>query len=86
MSTPSEHVTGEPQEERGAPGSRDTGADRPSAGPADRPSGTYEGDESVPTYGDEENPDFDTRMTERPPTDTEPAVRPTRGVRRRPNP
>ncbi len=79
MSTPSERVNEEPQEERGAPGSRDTGADRPSAGPADRPSGTYEGDESVPTYGDEDNPDFDTRMTERPPTDTEPAVPPYEG-------
>ena len=79
MSTPSEHVTEEPQEERGAPGSRDTGADRPSAGPADRPSGTYEGDESVPTYGDEENPEFDTRLTEQPPTDTEPAVPPYEG-------
>ena len=79
MSTPSEHVAEEPQEERGAPGSRDTGADRPSAGPADRPSGTYEGDESVPTYGDEEKPEFDTRMTERPPNDAEPAVPPYEG-------
>ena len=79
MSTPSEHVAEEPQEERGAPGSRDTGADRPSAGPADRPSGTYEGDESVPTYGDEEKPEFDTRMTEQPPKDAEPAVPPYEG-------
>ncbi|MGZ8803109.1 MAG: hypothetical protein ACXWZL_10995 [Mycobacterium sp.] len=50
MSTSSEHLSEEPQEERGAPGSRDTGSDQPSAGPADRPSGTYRGDESVPTH------------------------------------
>lgn len=50
MTTPGEHVTEEPQEERGAPGSRDTGSDEPSAGPADRPSGTYTGDESVPDH------------------------------------
>ncbi|WP_405719416.1 hypothetical protein [Streptomyces sp. NBC_00046] len=33
-------VEEEPQEERGPKGSRGTGSDRPSAGPADRPSGT----------------------------------------------
>ncbi|MFD6275650.1 hypothetical protein ACFWFI_08770 [Streptomyces sp. NPDC060209] len=33
-------VEEEPQEERGPKGSRDTGSDKPSAGPADRPSGT----------------------------------------------
>ncbi|MGN5633060.1 hypothetical protein [Streptomyces sp. AC154] len=30
----------EPQEERGAMGSRDTGSDKPSGGPVDRPAGT----------------------------------------------
>jgi hypothetical protein len=50
MSTPGEHRTEEPQEERGAPGSRDTGSDQPSGGPADRPSGEYKGDESVPPH------------------------------------
>ncbi|MFE2376133.1 hypothetical protein [Streptomyces sp. NPDC059398] len=30
----------EPQEERGAKGSRDTGSDQPSGGPVDRPAGT----------------------------------------------
>ncbi len=30
----------EPQEERGAMGSRDTGSDKPSGGPADKPAGT----------------------------------------------
>ncbi|MFJ2249045.1 hypothetical protein [Streptomyces sp. NPDC087862] len=33
-------VEEEPQRERGPKGSRDTGSDRPSGGPADRPSGT----------------------------------------------
>jgi len=34
--TPVKHLTEEPQAERGAPGSRDTGSDEPNAGPADR--------------------------------------------------
>lgn len=38
--TPGEDIQEEPQEERGPKGSRDTGSDKPSAGPADRPSGT----------------------------------------------
>jgi hypothetical protein len=37
----------EPQEVRGAPGSRDTGADGPAAGPADRPAGRTEDDTRV---------------------------------------
>jgi hypothetical protein len=36
---PGEQLDEEPQAERGAPGSRDTGSDKPSAGPADRPAG-----------------------------------------------
>lgn len=40
-------VQEEPQEERGAKGSRDTGSDEPSGGPADRPAGT--GDEKSDT-------------------------------------
>ena len=34
----------EPQSERGAPGSRDTGSDQPGGGPVDRPSGTADED------------------------------------------
>jgi len=34
----------EPQAERGAPGSRDTGSDEPAGGPVDRPSGGSEED------------------------------------------
>jgi hypothetical protein len=36
---PGEQLDEEPQNERGAPGSRDTGSDEPSGGPTDRPSG-----------------------------------------------
>jgi hypothetical protein len=38
--TPGAHLEEEPQEARGPKGSRDSGSDKPSAGPADRPSGT----------------------------------------------
>ena len=37
--TAGEHLTEEPQSERGPMGSRDTGSDEPSAGPVDRPEG-----------------------------------------------
>ena len=37
--TPSGHLEEEPQSERGAPGSRDTGSPGPGGGPADRPAG-----------------------------------------------
>ena len=37
----------EPQEARGAPGSRDTGADEPAAGPSDRPAGRTEDDSEI---------------------------------------
>ena len=60
-------------------GSRGTGFDQPSAGPSDRPSGTYEGDESVPTYGDPENPEVETAFTNEPPSDVEPATPPYEG-------
>jgi hypothetical protein len=68
---PQDRFAGEP-----APGSRDTGSDVPSGG-EDRPSGTVEGDESVPSHGDET--DFDTRFTNKPPRDVEPAIPPYEG-------
>jgi hypothetical protein len=80
MTTPGENVREEPQEERGAPGSRDTGSDQPSGGPTDRPSGTYEGDESVPEHGAEGGkPEFQTGTTNEPPGDAKPAVPPYEG-------
>jgi hypothetical protein len=37
---PGAHLQAEPQSERGAPGSRDTGSDGPAGGPIGRPAGT----------------------------------------------
>ena len=44
---PGAHLTEEPQEERGAPGSRDTGSDEPAGGPVDRPVGTADADDDT---------------------------------------
>jgi hypothetical protein len=79
MSTPGESLSQEPQEERGAPGSRDTGSDEPSGGPTDRPSGKYEGDESVPSYGAEGETGSVDRTGEMPPQDTGRAIPPYEG-------
>ncbi len=51
--TPAEHLDEEPQAERGAPGSRDTGSDEPAGGPVDRPAGTSDSrdDSSVQSQG-----------------------------------
>jgi hypothetical protein len=49
---PGEHLTEEPQSERGPMGSRDTGSDEPGGGPTDRPEGRVEdGSESVDAQG-----------------------------------
>lgn len=59
--TPGEQLDEEPQDERGAPGSRDTGSDEPSGGPADRPSGKADkrSDTSVsPQESDDESPNL----------------------------
>jgi hypothetical protein len=60
-------------------GSRDTGSDSPSGGPADRPSGTYKGDESVPQHGEGEKLDFESGFTTEPPRDVKPEVPPYEG-------
>jgi hypothetical protein len=39
-----DQLSEEPQSERGAPGSRDTGSDRPAGGPVDRPVGSSDAD------------------------------------------
>ena len=45
--TAGEHLTEEPQSERGPMGSRDTGSDEPGGGPVDRPEGRADdGDDS----------------------------------------
>jgi hypothetical protein len=50
---PAEQLSEEPQAERGAPGSRDTGSDEPAGGPVDRPAGTSaeDSDSSVDAKG-----------------------------------
>jgi hypothetical protein len=50
---PGEHLEPEPQDERGAPGSRDTGSNQPAGGPAERPAGTSDeqSDSSVDAQG-----------------------------------
>ena len=61
--TPGEHLTEEPQEERGAPGSRDSGSAEPGGGPVDRPAGTSdeESDTSVaPQTSDDDAPNLQT--------------------------
>ncbi|MEO3757473.1 hypothetical protein ABGB19_04160 [Mycobacterium sp. B14F4] len=60
-------------------GSRGTGSDEPSGGPADRPSGAYQGDESVPQYGSDEKADFETGFTKEAPHEVEPEVPPYEG-------
>jgi hypothetical protein len=80
MSTPGEHRSEEPQEERGAPGSRDTGSDEVSGGPTNRPSGTYRGDETVPAHDEHGKPEATaSAKTEVPPSDTKPEVPPYEG-------
>jgi hypothetical protein len=54
--TPGQHLQEEPQEERGPMGSRDTGSDQPSGGPADRPAGVAD-DESDTSVKPEAPPD-----------------------------
>jgi hypothetical protein len=51
--TPGAHLEEEPQDERGAPGSRDTGSDEPAGGPVARPEGEsdHESDSSVDAQG-----------------------------------
>ena len=72
-------LTEQPQAERGGPGSgqpgsRDTGSDRPSAGPADRDSGTLDDQadpsEDAPIYGG---------TGELPPQDSKPVLPPYEG-------
>ena len=77
---PQERFEGEP-----APGTRDTGSDVPSGG-EDRPSGAVEGDESVPSHGSAEDPGFNTKFTNEPPRDVEPAIPPMRAGRPKPTP
>jgi hypothetical protein len=82
--TPDEQLTQEPQAERGGPGSgepgsRDTGSDRPSAGPSDRDSGKLD---DQAESSDAEDPSIYGGTGELPPQDTNRPYRPTRAVPR----
>jgi hypothetical protein len=81
MSNPGEQLTGEPQAERGGPGSgepgsRDTGSDRPSAGTAGRDSGTLDDQRETP---DAEDPSIYGGTGELPPQDAKPFLPPYEG-------
>jgi hypothetical protein len=71
--------TTEPQSARGEAGSRDTGSDQPSGGPADRPEGAIEGDESVPSHGSPDDEKTYGGTGTLPPQDNPPAVPPYEG-------
>lgn len=73
MSSPQDRFAGDP-----APGTRDTGSDVPSGG-EDRPSDSYQGDDSVPSMSDDDNPGFGTKFTTEPPRDVAQAVPPYEG-------
>jgi hypothetical protein len=75
--SPGEQLSEEPQSERGEPGSRDTGSDKPSGGPTDRPEGAVE-DKAVPSHGGSEEGKFGGPGT-RPPEDTGAALPPYEG-------
>jgi hypothetical protein len=81
MSNPSDHLTEDSQTEHGGPGSgqpgsRDTGSDRPSAGPSDRDSGKLD---DQTEHADAEDPSIYGGTGERPPGDAEPALPPYDG-------
>jgi hypothetical protein len=76
MSNPREQITEEPQAERGEPRSRDTGSDRPSAGPADRDSGKLDDQADHP---DAEDPATHGGTGELPPQDSKPSLPPYEG-------
>ncbi len=67
---PGEHLSEEPQSERGEPGSRDTGSNEPGGGPVDRPEGSLDHEETT-SGSSAEDP-----KTPAEPTETEPVVPP----------
>ncbi|MFD0364820.1 hypothetical protein ACFQZZ_25565 [Nocardia sp. GCM10030253] len=67
----------EPQSERGAPGSRDTGSDKVSGGPAQRPAGDLGHEETTSAEGVDD--DRKVEFTTTPGTDAEAPVPPYEG-------
>ncbi|MFI5783348.1 hypothetical protein [Nocardia sp. NPDC051570] len=78
MSNPGQELSAEPQSERGAMGSRDTGSGTPGGGPADRPVGAID-DKSVPSHGEPGDSANYASAGTLPPQDTKPAVPPYEG-------
>ncbi|MQY29563.1 hypothetical protein [Nocardia aurantia] len=76
---PGEHLSEEPQAERGPEGSRDTGADTPGGGPADRPAGTIDEEETTSSHDREPAPGTVGTTGTETPGDAEPAVPPYEG-------
>ncbi|PPJ25483.1 hypothetical protein C5E45_25700 [Nocardia nova] len=77
----SEHLSEEPQSQRGAKGSRDTGSNTPGGGSTDRPAGTFD-QEEVTSARDQNQSGGDVATTGTlPPGDAEPAVPPYEGRR-----
>ncbi|SUA45651.1 Uncharacterised protein [Nocardia africana] len=77
----SEHLSEEPQSQRGAKGSRDTGANTPGGGSADRPAGTFDHEEVVSARDQNQSEDDIATTGTLPPGDAEPAVPPYEGRR-----
>lgn len=76
----SEHLSEEPQSQRGAQGSRDTGSNTAGGGSTDRPAGTF--DQEEVTSARDQNPEGDVATTGTlPPADVESAVPPYEGRR-----
>ena len=82
--TSGEHLAEEPQEERGAPGSRDTGSDQAAGGGSGRVPGDIEHEET--TSVEDENEDPTATFTNDPPQDSVRAVPPYEGRKETANP
>lgn len=67
----------EPQQARGEPGSRDTGADTAAGGPTEREPGDIGHEEVTSAHG--EDTEREAEFTSEPPSDTDPAVPPYEG-------
>lgn len=78
------HLAEEPQEERGAPGSRDTGSDQAAGGESGREPGDL--DQREVTSAEEENEKHTTEFTNAPPQNSERAVPPYEGRKETANP
>ncbi|PSR69726.1 hypothetical protein C8258_01200 [Nocardia sp. MDA0666] len=77
----SEHLSEEPQSQRGAEGSRDTGSNTAGGGSADRPGGTFDHEEVTSAHDQNQSEDDVATTGTLPPADVESAVPPYEGRR-----